>query len=217
MKVFLHIPKTAGSFFKKTGTDYCQSLTNTQKGHFLCNNLFGGQPKDIIESNLCNVLEQDHRVDLVMFRNPFSWLYSYYSHDRSGHDGWLDVNNTHGFKSFDEFIESYVNPNFEWHIPTYKVGYFASCFDNQKQFVPNKIIFYETLKNGLDVIGVNSHGALSGGIQPNKYREHYTDELITLVSDHFYKFNNFIGYDFNGLTKNRVVMDGSEIKWNDVL
>ncbi len=183
----------------------------------MCNNLFGGQPKDIIESNLCNVLEQGHLVDLVMFRNPFSWLYSYYSHNRSGHSGWLDVNNTHKFKSFEELIKAYVNPNFDWHIPTYKMGYFAACFNNKKEFVPKKVIFFETLKNGLDTIGVNSYGVLSGGIQPNKYKEHYTDELITLVSNYFYKFNNFIGYDFNGLTKDRVIMNGDEIKWDDVL
>jgi hypothetical protein len=68
----------------------------------------------------------------ALVRNPFDILISYYYHSNKNNkniDGWANCNIVHGFKSWEEFLESYIDPSYEWHIPPMKKSMFSFAYD----------------------------------------------------------------------------------------
>lgn len=81
----------------------------------------------------------------VLVRNPFDVLKSYYFHTHSKKhkdtakskgqfevdynriDGWMFVNQIHGFNSWWEFLDSYIDSNFEWQFTTNEKKFIFFC------------------------------------------------------------------------------------------
>lgn len=77
-----------------------------------------------------NLSKNDNYLALV--RNPFDILVSYYHHTHRGSggiDGWGNCNKVHGFGSWGEFLEAYIDPGHDWHLPPVKRSMFSFAYD----------------------------------------------------------------------------------------
>ena len=75
---------------------------------------------------------------ITIVRNPFDLLYSYWKYkpqdssdwaekDRPA-SGWFNCNNVMGTHTFDRFVEHYLDPQKEWHVPPLKYNLFAQLY-----------------------------------------------------------------------------------------
>ena len=201
MLTMLHIPRTGGSFINKK-FKVKQEKNVSEKHHFLCHSY-----ENTIDPNLFNLIDQ---VDFVVFRNPYGWLYSYYTHSTEQHKhGWLNIKQTHNIKSFEEFVNLYTDMSFEWPHPyRNNGGYVSACYNDDGKFIPQNIIFIEKLEE----IAGEYFGSIRGKNpeltikKPSKkYLEHYNPDMINRVSKHFEKFNDEYGYTVDSGPRKKMV------------
>ena len=155
---YAHIPKTAGTFTKK----YLQDIIyNTNIDHgFSVDNIFSysnilNEDKKYFFKNYFEDFKLKKPLIFSTFRNPFDLLCSYYMHKRSiglVHNGWLGCNDYHKFKSFKEFIISFADPNFLWHLPSLNNFLLSQLFDKKNVCLTDFFITYENLNNNLKLI-----------------------------------------------------------------
>jgi|14BtaG_2_1085337.scaffolds.fasta_scaffold28532_3 hypothetical protein len=127
---FVHVPKTAGTFIKHCYGDYKGFYPNVRSDK---QHKFPGKAKRL--GNTCeawrrekdtnyfpsylddeNYHQADFRFSIV--RSPFDWLVSYYHHSSRFDDGWANVNDTSGFKTFKDFVIGFCGMRDEdWHVP----------------------------------------------------------------------------------------------------
>ena len=68
----------------------------------------------------------------TLIRNPFEILVSYYYHTHTNSDdidGWCNCNKLHSFTSWRHFLDSYLDPNFDWHLPPMKKSMYSFLYD----------------------------------------------------------------------------------------
>jgi len=211
--VFLHIPKTCGSLVARlpdvrsiSHVFFCKSITN----HIDINDT--GMKKGWEFMRDCPFGYLDPITCFTVLRNPFNYLGSYYYHENyhavdreagDGHKGWANCRNIHNFRTFEEFITAYCDPNFHWHAPLIKNNLFAQMYNSEGKCVPVKILFAENLIAGLESIGI-----AKPDWEPNlrDYREHYTDEMRAMVEEKCKNELKFFGYDFQGRTIDDICM-----------
>jgi len=88
----------------------------------------------------------------AVMRNPFDILISYYHHTHIGGlkndvvgvygdkadnmlHGWINCNLVHDFHNWQDFLESYIDPDFEWHLPPMKKSLFSFAYDEKDDLV----------------------------------------------------------------------------------
>tara|TARA_R100001163_G_C5002578_1_gene151189 strand:+ start:114 stop:839 length:726 start_codon:yes stop_codon:yes gene_type:complete len=199
----IHIPKSSGSSLMGKNLVKVNHAFNIPKVYRLPgdkggNPLFKGPyfPKYKYTKN--------PHIKIAIIRNPFSMLVSYYFHMEKkqyrprdfnrkelGITGWGCCNYTHKFKSFEEFIRSYCNPNFDWHVPLFKQFLYSQLFDEADNCVADLLIKFEHLNESLPKLrkfGIRLDRHQSGKVlnkstRKKDYKEYYTPELIKLVEE----------------------------------
>lgn len=160
---FMHIPKTAGTFVKEYFKNYLDS--NDIYHGFCVDNIFSksniNNVKDTYKfQNYLNDFSEDKIFTFTTFRNPYDLLCSYYMHHKQNkyiQDGWLNCNSYHNFKNFKDFVLSYCDPNFDWHIKILQNFLLSQIFDKDGNCVPKIIIPYESLNISLNFFKQNLH------------------------------------------------------------
>lgn len=74
----------------------------------------------------------------ALIRNPFNILISYYHYTHEGSnkvDGWAYCNEVHNFTSWSQFLDSYLDPTFDWHLPPMKKSMFSFIYDEHGKMV----------------------------------------------------------------------------------
>jgi len=163
-------------------------------------------------------------LTFTVVRNPFDMLASYYhsSGSKDGMPGWRWCNRDHGFKSFEDFIKSYCDPDIKWHVPPLKEFLFFQIFKDDGKCGCDKIIRYEKLSEGLehfsDIFKVNFKGLSylnKSNRRPNKdFRGLYTDHMRELVEEKCSQELELFSYGFDGPKNNDVVINSSSIRWD---
>jgi len=204
----IHIPKTAGSWVGRV----CPWTMPEPRTH-LCVDERLRENKDFTvlksKNGIGNIAKIPHtfmykHVDCFsIVRHPLDWLISYYNHNRSHHIGWNNCRDIHGFKTFKEFVMSYCDPDFRWHVPILKNFMTAQLFDSLHICVVRKILYFETLLEGLrsifpnELIGNEAFKCLK-----YDYDQHYDQEMIKAVLHRFKREMTLYGYSLDGRTDN---------------
>ena len=168
-----------------------------------------------------------NNLKLTIIRNPFDWLCSYYFNgdklNMDGsycHSGWASVNYTHQFKTFKEFITSYCDKDFEWHVPALKKFIYSQLFDKDDKCVINIIIKLEYLKESAIVLkenGIDIGNCTKYNISKNKtkdYKSYYDKEMIQMVTKKCQRELKNFRYDFNGSLDDNPFILNPTIKYN---
>tara|TARA_X000001036_G_scaffold440137_1_gene494841 strand:- start:1973 stop:2626 length:654 start_codon:yes stop_codon:yes gene_type:complete len=140
----------------------------------------------------------------ALVRNPFDALKSYYFHNHSiKHkltaknkaqfpvdynriDGWCFVNQIHEFNSWWDFLDSYIDPNFEWHLPPMKKSLYSFAYDKDFNLVIDRFFKLEEkdelnkfLKSkGMRNLGYNKATVTQKVEKYNRYyKPHHVDAL----------------------------------------
>lgn len=132
---FVHIPKTGGRYalnalegivnnighhgYRETMVRGWGSWKDTNRLHKY--STFGGYIRHNIPP----------RKLITIIRNPFDFLGSYYhyrSHDNC--NGWGNCNEIHNIKTFDQFLDYFLDDCFEWHFPAFQSNLFWQIFNN---------------------------------------------------------------------------------------
>ena len=218
----IHIPKTSGRGLHSENL-IKQGHRFNRKNYRTPNNKRGCH---IWKTDFFRLHEYDIKPNLIItvIRNPFDLLCSYYFHgntydsekDNYSHSGWASVNYTHKFKTFKEFIESYCDEKFEWHIPLLKKFLFAQILDDKNYIVSDLILKYEYLDNALKILKdkyniiINRESNCKKFISKNKeknYKLYYDDYLKNLVEQKCKKELQVFKYNFeNDLDENPIII-----------
>jgi hypothetical protein len=87
-------------------------------------------------------------------RNPFDIFVSYYLHARE--DGWAKVRVVHNIRTFDEFVDRYIDPSFKWHLPPMKHSMYSFIKYKDGRYIPDgyfKVEEIEKLNQFLKTLG----------------------------------------------------------------
>lgn len=166
--LFIHIPKTGGTFFKRT-LRKDQLVENQAHAFPFSFTVDGWKPMATVykcDPDLKNMpwnknypfppaSDSAHPPDYVtVVRNPFALLYSYWRYipqDKSDWEGdvsgFANCNNVMGTHTFHGFIEHYIDPEKKWHIPPLKKNIFAQIYSDHNMLIPKmeNILRCETL------------------------------------------------------------------------
>jgi hypothetical protein len=169
----------------------------------------------------------DASVKFSTCRNPFDWLVSYY---HSGEHGFGDIRRIHGIRSFEEFVEKFSDPEFEWyHYGLHKFVFFQQ-FDHTGACGMDWILRMEKLKSAIDTMLLH-HGAApeqlsllwksfgadhrtrdSGNFRPHlrKHEDHrfyYDDRTREIAEKRFRAELSLYRYDFDGPTDDKAIVE----------
>ena len=227
---FIHIPKTSGqnlNFTKDSkikgikykhgfNVSFAKRLTKDERGYFLCEDHYWPQLTYPIQPN----------IKITIIRNPYDLLCSYYFHKDQFIDdgnfynsGWANVNYTHKFTSFEQFIQSYCDPDFKWHEEFLHQFLYSQLFDEHGNCVSDIILKYEFINEGIAQINnhfniqlIDLYDTSPLGKKKNKsirkehtYQHYYTPEMIALVKKKCRRELNVFGYDFEGPTNSEII------------
>lgn len=208
LRSFIHIPKTGGRhliykyYVFQDGGNHLFANTDTPRYHQYC---------------------EDFGRCFTVVRNPFSWLYSYWTHKSD--EGLLSGCNKCRFLSINDTFENFVfnvcnlSEDAEWF--PYNLGMTSQIFDVEDRICVSDIFFLENYQAGIKSIQLEEKKEpfLSGEIHKEShkrflefkesitdYRLHYTTSMIDAVNEKF-KFDlKFLGYDFEGLAHNKNII-----------
>jgi len=176
--LFVHIPKTGGTFFEAAligdGKIPCRVLCSD--GHpfpyrFKVNlwnpssSLYVRNPD--LEQIWYNrfyspkyVREKDNIDYVTIVRNPFDLFYSYWKMHGADNAanfpenpaGWANCNHIMQTATFHDFVEHYLDPEKEWHIPPLKKNIFAQIYTKRGKLIPKmgNILRFESLEDDME-------------------------------------------------------------------
>jgi hypothetical protein len=159
--------------------------------------------------------KDNYKKIYAVVRNPFDLLLSYYYHnnpkpeydlikakeigikiDSSKLDGWLFCNQIHNFNNWEEFLEGYLNPNFEWHLPPMKKSLFSMAYDRDWNLIIDRYFKIENPNNINNFLRYNNLPILDRlNITKSKVvKKHYTlkqVEQLNKIWEHDLKYFNY--------------------------
>jgi hypothetical protein len=191
---FIRIPKT-GSTSLKSSIQNSNTITFVgYSGHSYCYNIEGYPYFNPLDYNKLYIL----------IRNPFDVLISYYYHTHKNSkkiEGWNYCNLKHNFKSWEEFLESYINPNFKWHIPQMKKSLFSMAYDKDWNLIIDRYFKIENPNNINNFLQYNNLPILNKlNITKNKLRKkHYTPEQVEKLNKIWERDLNHFNYKYENL------------------
>lgn len=156
----------------------------------------------------------------ALVRNPFDALKSYYFHNHPKHqkdnavaknqfkvdydriDGWTFVNQFHGFNSWWEFLDSYIDPNFEWHLPPMKTSLFSFAYDENFELIIDEFFKLEEqdkLNEFLKSKGKSSlpYTELNRTKKVEKYDRYYKPHHVDALNKIWKRDLEHFGYSYN--------------------
>tara|TARA_R110002167_G_scaffold109049_11_gene278128 strand:+ start:904 stop:1599 length:696 start_codon:yes stop_codon:yes gene_type:complete len=167
--LFIHIPKTGGTFFREaTELNEIQNEAHAFPYRFKVNLWDPSSPFFARNLELKNrwynrhyspkyVREKDGIDYVTIVRNPFDLFYSYWkmhNHNTLPENpvGWANCNNIMQTTTFHDFVEYYLDPKKEWHIPPLKKNLFAQIYTKSGKLIPNvgNILRFENLENDME-------------------------------------------------------------------
>ena len=90
--------------------------------------------------------ETDNLDYVTIIRNPFDLFYSYWRYvpkdmsdwtaNTGAVSGWGNCNGLMGTATFSDFVEHYLDPEKEWHIPPFKTNLFAQIYRKDGTLIP---------------------------------------------------------------------------------
>ena len=200
MDYFIHIQKTGGTSLREAVKDvkdvtvfkhgYMYELTQYEKKK---------NPWHIDSMNLEYYRKHPSTRILTVLRNPFDLLVSYYEHSNFNSPGWGYSNKTHKIKSWDDFLEKYMNPNFDWHLKAMQKSLYSFAYDKKWNFIPDKYFKLE------EVDELNDYLKQKGGkrlLKINKtegkkdYRTYYNSETVDKLNSIWEKDLKQFNYKF---------------------
>jgi hypothetical protein len=171
---FVHIPKTSGKYFiERYGLEYANNHM-----HVCYNKKYASIPQNW----LCYREPEPKMISMI--RNPFDWLFSYYSHKNEL--GWDGANWRHNITSFKQFIVNYCDPDFKWFHPSVGKSFITPVCNDDGHIVCDYLLYYENFY---------------GDIVLYDYRDKYDNEMIDLCNEKFHKENDLFRYDFEDRIK----------------
>lgn len=223
---FVHLPKTAGNFIirhKISDTKFYPKLN--QRGHYFgrddmkrFDNKHGGHTSwnSDVWGNYNKIKDFKDCYKFTVIRNPFDLLVSYYEHDGNGKDnGWGNCKTVHQIKSFEDFINKICDPNYNWHVESFKSSLFSQLYDDSNSICVHEAIRYEKLvestemfcnKHNLKYTNNNSYNFKSKN-KKRDYKNYYNDYMINLVYNTYKKDFDKFSYDFHGFTDNKILLN----------
>jgi hypothetical protein len=198
MDCFIHIPKCAGTSVEQV----CSTITDLIKlPHGYSYDLGDNFPSPLykpiwgkIHKKSFNPSNFDKIYTIV--RNPFDLLVSYYHHthkESKGIDGWGNCNLVHGFKSWREFLDSYLNPYLPWHLQPMKKSLFSMAYRNNGSWIPDKTFYFENLEELEEYFGLEFPKKNKTLNKTQHYSKFYTPQDVYLLNkiweDDLTKFN----------------------------
>ena len=223
---FLHIPKTSGKALSSPNIEKLGHKFNIE-GVFRRPAILNGHNGYLSGCYRKYKFKIDNNIKITIIRNPFDLLCSYYFHGPEFKNdinyvdsGWAGVNFTHKFKSFDEFINAYVDDNFIWHVPLLKQFLFSQLFDENDKCVPDIIIKYEYLDEAIKIlnkynINITSSKDLNKSNRKKfNYKHYYNDDLKNKIYKKCSRELQEFKYDFNGSLDNNPFIIFPNLKYN---
>lgn len=213
--VFIHIPKTAGSYMRQMQSDFKPVIWPIQAvGHayFVGNEKIDHSNENysaIIKNGFLDYHKFRKRIFFTTVRNPFDFLVSWASH-AGGWDKSFENKKQYDFdlanKSFDYFIKTLSERDGLW--PNKKFLYYQ-LFNSDGEFLPDFICRQETLDFDLsqfaEIYNLQYSKKNPQRVSRAKkdYRSYYTDDLIDLVNRIWERELSLYGYNFDGPISNR--------------
>lgn len=225
--MFIHIPKTGGTSFRKS-----LNKEIIYGGHTLFIP-FKDQPKNLNQyflnndnkkwtknRGIPNVIDgiyspklNNNIITFTIIRNPFDMLSSLYFHDSGKGFGHLGGNShPESIKhttSFKDFIIKYCSDNWNYAggipCPYLKLNLFQQIFDKDGNIKVDIILFNEKLNEGLEFLkkkfNINCNKILKKNISTHKkknYKDYYDQEMIDLVNKKCHLELSLFNYSFDG-------------------
>lgn len=213
MDYFIKIQKTASTSFKlwyeEITTD--KEITFLPHGYLYELNL---DPKEASRNPYIHSTKQtinlhkrftipNNSAYITIVRNPFDLLVSYYHY---GKQGWANCNSIHGFKSWEKFLNSYIDPNFKWHIPPMKRSLFSFAQDKEGNNLASHYFRYETLEHDLTNYFFPNKPTKPLPKMPHtrqskrkhkSYNVYYTEEQVDKLKEIWKADLKYFNYDFD--------------------
>lgn len=214
MEAFVRVQKCGSMSLKQSCGGIIQMLN-----HGYCYDIKQDVTGDIwLNLPIWNKDKYDKLYALV--RNPFDVLKSYYFHNHSTThkdnakskgqfsvdynriDGWMFVNQIHKFNSWWEFLDSYIDPNFEWHLPPMKKSLYSFAYDENFNLVIDdffKLEEKEKLNKFLKSKGRGSLGFNKSTVtkKVEKYDRYYKPHHVDALNKIWEKDLKYFGYSYN--------------------
>lgn len=150
--LFIHIPKTGGTFFKRSLNKDApvENMAHAFPYSFTVNGWHPRASVYKVQPWLENMswhkyYKPNYKVEsgdpdyVTVIRNPFAMLYSYWRYvpkDMSDWDstvsGFANCNNIMNTHTFHDFVEHYIDPEKEWHIPPLKGNLYAQIYKSDR-------------------------------------------------------------------------------------
>jgi hypothetical protein len=112
------------------------------------------------------------------------------------------VNQIHGFNSWWEFLDSYIDPNFEWHLPPMKKSLYSFAYDKDFNLIIDRFFKLEEkdeLNKFLKSKGRGNLGFNKATVTKKieKYDKYYKEHHIKSLNKIWEKDLKHFGYSYN--------------------
>jgi len=204
----VHIPKTAGTFLNTSLKGRAKFINGGHCFYNGCGPVLGR--RNMEGPNWPSWEDKGFKAgmcSIAIIRNPWLWLASYYLHTGSSlrglisHSGWQGVNDYHKFKNFKDFVVSYCDPDFFWHVPCLKQGQLGQLIAPDGELKIDILLYggavEEFCEHFQDPKAKINRNANPRQMHANDYYEMYDNEMIDLTVAKFREFSNMTGYEFD--------------------
>lgn len=134
---------------------------------------------------------------ISVIRNPFDIFVSYFLH--SNKDGWGLVNKLHNLHTFDQFVEYYLSPDKEWHLPPMKNSMFSFIYNKQGELISDlcyKLENVEKIETLLAGLKIPPMGFSNKTILKDDYRRYYKTQQIDALNKVWKRDLDYFKYTF---------------------